>query len=207
MTLDPFPKREYGPADFAPIYEAQPYSFELNEDWLSLMAQEFDIEKAATDFGTAVAGKNKDEVEVMGKEFFGKYGAALMKRSLQLGEEYMDRTYEVLKTACDKTDGYLTWPLIPQRFIEAAVLSTQDTLVLPMIQNNHDCLQFRIEDCKMYDALKEKCGQEVADSLPCSHGCLAMIQTAFIDLGLRARTSMTGSTPKDEYCEFTTTRI
>ena len=162
MTLDPFPKREYGPADFEPIYEAKPYSFELNEDWLSLMAKEFDMEKAAADFARAIMGKSKDEVETTGKEFFEKYGTALMRRCLQLGEEYMDRTYEVLKAACDKTGGYLTWPLIPQRFIEAAVLGIQDALVLPMIQNNHDCLQFRVEDCKMYIALKEKCGQEVA---------------------------------------------
>ena len=129
-----------------------------------------------------------------------------MKRSLQLGEEYMDRTYEVLKAACDKTGGYLTWPLVPQRFIEAAILSTQDMMVLPMIQNNHDCFQFRVEDCRMYDNLKEKCGQEVADSLPCRHGCLALIQTAFSDLDLGASASLTGSTPKDEYCEFTTIR-
>lgn len=207
MTLDAFPKREYGPADLEPIYEAKPYSFEMNEDWLSIMAREFDIEKTAADFAAAIAGKSRDEVEAIGKEFFKRYGTDLMRRSRQLGEEYMDRTYEVLKAACDKTGGYLTWPLVPQRFIEAAVLSTQDILVLPVIQNNHDCFQFRIEDCKMYNALKEKCGQEVADLLPCSHGCLAMIQTAFSDLSLGADTSMTGSTPKDEYCEFTTIRV
>ena len=206
MTLDPFPKREYGPADLPPMYEAKPYSFELNEDWLSIMAKEFDMDKAAADFAQAIAGKKKDEVEAIAKEFFTKYGTDLMKRSLQLGEEYMDRTYEVLKAACDKTGGYLTWPLVPQRFIEAAIMSTQDMMVLPMIQNNHDCFQFRVEDCRMYDALKEKCGQEVADSLPCRHGCLALIQTAFGDLDLGASASLTCSTPKDEYCEFTTIR-
>ncbi|MFC1989931.1 hypothetical protein ACFLVW_05160 [Chloroflexota bacterium] len=205
--LASFPKREYGPADFQPIYEAKPYSFELNEDWLSIMANEFDMGKAATDFAKAVTGKNKDEVEAIGKDFFKKYGANLMRRSLQLGEEYMDRTYEVLKTTCDKTGGYLTWPLVPQRFIEAAVLSTQDILVIPVMQNHHDCLQFRVEDCKMYAALKQKCGHEVADLLPCRHGCLAMIETAFSDLSLGASTSMTGSTPQDKYCEFTTVRV
>ena len=207
MVLDPFPKREYGPADFPPVYEAKPYSFELNEDWLSLMAKEFDMEQAAADFAAAVAGKNKDEIEAIGREFFEKYGTNLMRRSLQLGEEYMDRTYEVLKAACDKTNDYFTWPLIPQRFIEAAILGTQDIFVLPMIQNNHDCLQFRIEDCRMYDALKEKCGPEVAELLPCRHGCLAMVQTAFGDLNLGASVSMTGATPKDEYCEFTAVRV
>ena len=207
MTLDQFPKRKYNPADLEPMYEAKPYSFELNEDWLSVMAKEFDIEKAVSDFAAAIAGKKKDEIKAMGKEFFQKYGTALMKRSLQLGEEYMDHTYEVLKAACDKSDGYLTWPLVPQRFIEAAVLSTQDILVIPVSQNNHDCLQFRVEDCKMYAALKEKCGREVADLLPCRHGCLAMIQTAFSDLDLGASTTMTGSTSKDEHCEFTIIRV
>lgn len=207
MTLDPFPKRKYGSADLEPIYDPRPYSFELSEDWLSLMAEEFDIDKAAAGFAQAIAGKGEDEVETLGRDFFKRYGTDLMRRSLQLGEEYMDRTYEVLKAACDKTEGYLAWPLIPQRFIEAAILSTQDILVIPVIQNNHDCLQFRVEDCKMYAAIKEKCGQQVADLLPCRHGCLAMIQTAFGDLNLGASTSMTASTPEDEYCEFTTIRV
>jgi len=207
MTLDPFPKRKYGSADLEPIYEPRLYSFELSEDWLSLMAEEFDMDKAAADFAQAIASKGKEEVETIGREFFERYGTNLMKRSLQLGEEYMDRTYEILKAACDKTEGYLTWPLIPQRFIEAAILSTQDILVIPVIQNNHDCLQFRVEDCKMYAALKEKCGEEVAASLPCGYGCLALIQTAFSNLDLGAITSMTASTPKDEYCEFTTIRL
>ena len=101
MTLDPFPKREYGPADLPPIYEAKPYSFEMNEDWLSLMAKEFDMEKAAVDFAQVIAGKNKDEVEAIGVEFFGKYGAELMRRSLQLGEEYICVTlYRVSKITC-----------------------------------------------------------------------------------------------------------
>jgi len=205
--LAPFPRRQYSSADFEPIYEAKPLSFELNEEWLSIMAREFDIEKTAADFAQSIASKGKDEVETAGREFFERYGANLMRRSLQLGEEYMDRTYEVLKTACDKTEGYLTWPLVPQRFIEAAILSTQDILVIPIIQNNHDCLQFRLEDCKMYAALREKCGEEVAASLPCGHGCLALIQTAFNDLDLGAITSMTASMPKDEYCEFTIVRL
>ena len=158
MTLDPFPKREYGPDNLEPIYEAKPYSFELNEDWLSILAKEFNIEKAAADYAQAIANRNKSEIEALGKDFFEKYGANLMKRSLQLGEEYMDHTYEVLRAACDKTEGYLTWPLVPQRFIEAAVLSTQGMLIVPIIMNNHDCLQFRVEDCRMYAALKEKCG-------------------------------------------------
>ena len=207
MTLEAFPRREYGSNELEPMYETKPYSFELNEDWLGIMAREFDMEKAAADFAQVSAGKNEGEIEAIGKEFFERYGTNLMRRSLELGEEYMDRTYEVLKTACEKSGGYLTWPLVPQRFIEAAILSTQDIMVIPVILNNHDCLQFRVEDCRMYTALKEKCGQEVADLLPCSHGCLAMIHTAFSDLGLGASTTMTGSTPKDEYCEFTVIRV
>jgi len=207
MTLDPFPKREYSPADLKPIYEARPQSFELNEDWLALMAREFDTVKAATGFAEAIVGKSEEDASNIGRDFFTRYGTELMKRSLELGEEYMDRTYEVLKEASDKTDGYLAWPLVPQRFIEAALLSTQDALVLPTIQNSHDCYQFRVEDCRTYAALKEKCGQEVAESLPCRHGCLALIETAFRDLGLEAITSMTASVPLQDYCEFTAVRI
>ena len=49
--------------------------------------------------------------------------------------------------------------------------------------------------------------KEVVTSLPCKHSCLALIQMAFSDLDLGAITSMTASTPKDEYCEFTTIRL
>jgi len=205
MTLDPFPKREYGPDELPTMYEAKPYSFELNEDWLDIMAREFDVKKAVTDFATAIAGKNN--TEAIGKEFFETYGVNLIRRSLQLGEEYMDHTYEILKEANEKTGGYITWPLIPQRFIEAALLSTQDIMFVNVILNNHDCLQYRVEDCKLFAALEEKCSREVAGLLPCKYGCLAMIQTVFSDLGLGAETSMTGTTPKDSYCEFTTLRV
>ncbi len=206
MALEAFPKREYGPADMPPIYEAKAYSFELSEEWLSLMAKEFDLNKAAADFAALVAGKKPAEVEKVGQEFFKGFGTRLMKRALALGEEYMDRTYEVLKAACDKTGGYLAWPLIPQRFIEAVYLSTQDILVLPMVQNNHNTLQFQVEECKLHGALKEKLGQAVADTLPCRHACMALVETVFGAFELGASTEMTARTPKDEHCEFTTTR-
>lgn len=205
MTLDSFPKREYGPTDMQPMYDARPYSFELNEDWLAIMAKEFDMAQAAADFARTVAGS--DDIDAAGEVFFRKYGTDLMKRNLQLGEEYMDRTYEVLKIASDKTDGYLAWPLVPQRFIEAAMLSIQDKLVIPVIQNSHDCLQFRVEECRLYGALREKCGDAVAEQLPCRHGCLAMIETAFADLDLGAVTTMTATAPRQDHCEFTITRI
>ncbi len=206
MALEAFPKREYGPADMPPMYEAKAYSFELSEEWLSLMAKEFDLVKAATEFAAKVAGKSAAEVEKLGQEYFEGFGRRLMKRALEVGEEYADRTYEVLKAACDKTGGYLSWPLLPQRFIEAVYLSTQDILVLPMVQNNHNTLQFQVEECKLYGALKEKCGQGVADTLPCRHACLAMVEKAFGAFELGASTVMTARTPKDEHCEFTTTR-
>jgi len=207
MTLDAFPKREYGPADVKPVYEARPYSFELNEDWLAIMAREFDIDKAAAAFAEALAGKSGEDAESIGRDFFHRYGTDLMRRSLELGEEYMDRSYEVLREASDKTDGYLAWPLIPQRFIEAALLSTQDMLVLPTIQNSPDRYQFRVEDCRMYAALKEKCGQEVAESLPCQHGCLALVEAAFRGFDLGAAASLTARTSQEGYCEFTTVRL
>ena len=207
MTLDKFPKRKYGGPDLKPIYEARPYSFELNEDWLAIMADEFDIEKAAADFSGLIKSKSESELHAAAKDFFEDYGTRLMKRSLELGEQYMDRTYQVLKEACDKTNGYMTWPLVPQRFIEAALLSTQDKLVLPVIQNSHDCLQFRVEECRLYAAISKECGEPVAQQLPCQYGCLALIDTAFRDLDLGAITSMTAAVPQQEYCEFTTIRI
>jgi hypothetical protein len=87
------------------------------------------------------------------------------------------------------------------------VLSTQDKLVLPVIQNNHDCLQFRVEECRLYAAISKECGEATAQQLSCRHACLALIDTAFGDLGLGAVISMTAAVPQQEYCEFTAIRI
>lgn len=177
-------------------------SFELNEEMLNTIEDEFSPEKIASRLAEAVKGKSPEEVARIGEEMFIRYGADLMKRSYELGEEYMDRTYEVIREAAEST-GSFTFPLIPQRFIEIAYLSTQHIGTLPVMVNNANELIFQIKDCKIYEQIKTKVGEDIARKMTCKIGCLKACETIFsqfefsdVSIGMNAATNQEG------YCEF-----
>lgn len=183
-------------------------SFELNEEMVALIAKEFDIREMATRFNEALSGKKGEEAERLAKELFTTYGVDWMKRSLQLGEEYTDRTYEVIREAMDSTGGYPKFPLVPQRFIEIAYLAAHDLEYVPVIENNPGRLVYRIDDCKMFQALGKACGKAIAETMPCRHACLSACRTAFNDLELpEVRIEMEASTAKEGYCQFAVRRL
>jgi len=64
-----------------------------------------------------------------------------------------------------------------------------------------------IDDCKIYGAVKKKCGAEAADLLICRHGCLAAAQTVFTDLGRKVFVEMLAQTLKDGCCRFYITKV
>lgn len=182
-------------------------SFELSEEMLGLISKEFSIQQLASRFAQAISGKKSEEIESIAEEIFTRYGVDWIRKSLQLGEEYPDRTYEVLREAIDSTGGSLWFPLLPQRFLEIAYLSTQDMEFLPVIENNPRRLVYKINDCKMFQALKEECGGEVVDMLPCRHACLSACRTLFNDLDYpEVLTEMEAATNKDGYCQFVVTK-
>ena len=95
MTEDPFKEIKEQPY---PLFAApRPYSFDLNEDMIKLIREEFGAEGIVSKFADAVKGKAPGEVERIGKELFEDYGEKWMKRTMQLGDEYSDRTIEVVK--------------------------------------------------------------------------------------------------------------
>ena len=186
--------------------QQQPLSFDLDESMLKTIGQEFDVQELTDKFAGAVAGKSGESIEKVAQEIFGEYGRGLMKRSLELGEEYMDRTYEILKMTIDKT-GTMYFPLVPQRFIEIAYLSTQPIFTMHIIQNNGQKLAYRIPICDTFAAVTAKCGQEVANSLPCRHACLAALETLFQDMDFKVAIMMEAMMPKNQYCQFAATKI
>ncbi|MBW2085157.1 MAG: hypothetical protein JRI54_03905 [Deltaproteobacteria bacterium] len=188
------------------LYEARGYSFELNPEMLKLLREEFDVDKVTSRFAEAIKGKSPEESEAEGRAIFEAYGRDWIRQSRKLGEEYPDRTYEVLLEAVDKTGGYLRFALVPQRFIEIAYLSTQDIPVLPIIENNHHRLVYRVTDCLTFKKITEKCGQEVANRLPCRYACLTACETLHQDLEIDARVQMEAQTPQDGYCQFAARR-
>jgi hypothetical protein len=153
--------------------EKKKLSFELNEEMLAMIAREYDAGDLAARFAGAVAekgvaGATKDVLEV--------YGRQLAERSLQLGDEYSDRTYEVMRAMIDQTGTY-DFPLLPQRFLEIAYLSTQGIFAFPVRINSHELLRFEIIDCKIFQALQEKCSKGDIKDVPCRAACESLIKT------------------------------
>lgn len=183
-----------------------PYSFDLNNDMLNLLRQEFGPQKIVDKFAQAVAGKEGAQIEDRAKEVFGEYGKEWMGKVLQLGEEYPDRTYEVLREAIDLTEE-LFFPHVPQRFLEIAYLSTQQFLQLPVSENFRHRLVYQVPDCGIFNLLKEKCGSEIAGLMPCKYACLRALETLRQGLELDAIIDMTASTAKLGFCEFSVKKI
>jgi hypothetical protein len=187
-------------------YEPKYYSFELNKEMMAALAEEFDVEALASDFAKAVEGKSGDEAAAEAEIFFADYGTRWIRKSHKLGEEYPDRTYEVLLEAIDATNGYMRFALVPQRFLEIAYLATQDFPHLTVIENNQYRLIYRLTDCKTYRKLKEKLGDDMADSLPCRHACTTACDVLHRDLKVDAKVEMQAEMPKDGYCQFAAIR-
>ncbi|MDP2953346.1 MAG: hypothetical protein Q8O76_08545 [Chloroflexota bacterium] len=181
-------------------------SFDLNEEMLERLGKEFDPQAVVDRFARAIDGKAARAVEKAGREVFGGYGRELMKRSIQLGEEYPDRTYDVLKKAAARSDVF-RFPLFPQRALEIAYLSTQPIMNLRVLVNNLQQLSYRLDECVIFAALKEKSDEKVAGLMACRHACLAACDTAFAELtSVPFRTQMEASMAKEGYCRFTVRR-
>lgn len=190
-----------------PLFEApKSYSFDLNDDMMNFLRQEFDPRKIVAKFAEAIAGKGAKEIDKVAKDIFTEYGEQWMKKVLQVGEEYPDRTYEVLKEAIDET-GESFFPHVPQRILEIAYLSIQQFRQLPVLENYSQILWYRVPNCYPFQLIKEKCGSEVANLMPCRYACLQALATLQQDLDLGVLTEMKAATAKDGCCEFSMRKI
>ncbi len=206
MAKDYFAKLKKQPY---PLYTApKPYSFDLNEDMIKLIRDEFDAKDIASKFAKAISGKTAKEAEKIGKDMFEDYGERWMKRTMQLGEEYPDRTIEVVLEAVDSQGNqFLFFPHVPQRFVEIAYLGTQQFLKLPITLNNRSELAYRVPQCLLFNQIKEKSGDKVANLMTCKSACLKALETLRQDLELDAVIDMVASTAKDGYCEFSMKKL
>ena len=98
--------------------------------------------------------------------------------------------------------GELFFPIVPQRFIEIAYLSTQEFLKLRVIENWIERLIYQVPNCYMYRQLQEKCGEDIAKLMPCKNACLTGLETLFKDFDLDVTIGMDSETAKDGYCQF-----
>ena len=192
-----------------PLFIApRPHSFDLNEDMIKLIRDEFSAEAVATRLAEAISGKAKGEVTKIAKDIFEEYGQNWMRRTMQLGEEYSDRTIEMVMESVDGSGSqFLIFPHLLQRFIEIAYLSTQESLKLPVTLNNQYELAYRVPQCLLFSKIKERCGDEVAKLMTCQHACLKALETVNKDLEMDTVIDMTATTAKDEYCEFSMKKL
>jgi len=181
--------------------EAASYSFDLAEEMIQTIHDEFDPEKVTDAFKELVDRTSKDELPAKAEEFWADWGQRWMTRSLELGEKYNDRTYVVLKAAAEKT-GVLGFPLIPERFVEIAYLSTQPIYTVPVVENGARGLTFKMAFCDYYKGNREKVGEEITDELHCKAMCLAACQTAFEGFGFKVNVGMDYTMPEDGFCQF-----
>ena len=192
-----------------PLFVApRPYSFDLNEDMIKLIREEFNADVVASKLAEAIEGKAKGDVEKVAGAMFEELGASWMRKTMQLGEEYSDRTIEVVKESVDRQGNqFMVWPHVPQRFVEIAYLSTQEFLKVPITLNNLEVLEYRIPQCALFNKIKEKSGDEVANLMTCKNYCLTALETLRRDSDLEAVIDMAKATAKDGYCEFSMRKI
>ena len=181
-------------------------AFDLNEEMMKTIGEEFDVQSLAGTFADATKDKSGDALEKTAEELFGQYGVQWMKRTMELGEKYSDTTYETMIRVIEKT-GCMYFPLVPQRSIEIAYLGTQSIFTLPIVQNNGEKLTYKLAMCDTFKAVRENCGEGIADSLPCRHACLQALETLFQDLDLAVTIDMEATMPKDDYCQFSATKV
>lgn len=206
MAKDPF--KDLKKAPYPLFVPPRPYSFDVNADMIDLIRQEFNADGVASKFAEAISGKAMNEVEKIGKEIFEDYGQNWMRRTMQLGEEYSDRTIEMIMESVDGNGNqFLLFPHVPQRFVEIAYLSTQQFLKLPVTLNNAGELAYRVPQCLLFNTIKEKCGDKVANLMTCRNGCLKALETLRQDLEIDAVIDMVASTAKDGYCEFSMRKL
>lgn len=171
----------------------QGYSWDLAEEMIKRLEEEFGPEALRAELK---AGGDKST-----EALFAGFGRRWMERTLELGEQHSDRTYETLKAAAAKT-GSLSFPFIPERFIEIAFLATQPIYTLPIVENGARGLVFKVPFCGYVKMIREELGDEEAALLPCKEACFAACRLAFERFGSKVTVGMDAAVPKDEFCQF-----
>ena len=192
-----------------PLFTApKPYSFDINQDMVDLLRGEYNADVVSSKLAEAIKGKPAGEIENIGSALFEELGESLMRKTIQLSEEYSDRTIEVVMESVDRQGNqFMLFPHLLQRYVEIAYLGTQEFLKVPITLNNLEVLEYRIPQCALFGKIKEKCGDEVANLMTCKNYCLNALETMRKDLKMDLVINMAKSTAKDGYCEFSMRKL
>ncbi len=206
MTTDYFAELKKQPYE---VFKApKPYSFDLNEEMVQMLRSEFNAEKVSTELMAAIKGKSKQDAPKTAEAFFKEMGAKWMNRTIQLGDEYSDRTEEVTMETVDRSGKqFLIFPHILQRYVEIANLATQDTLKISITMNNMYELAYRIPKCSLYAKITEKAGAEFAGLMTCKNYCLTALEVARKKIDVDTLLTVPAETAKNKFCEFSMKKL
>jgi hypothetical protein len=179
-------------------------SFDVDQRIIDIIFQEVDVKKLVDDFAKNIENKEKKEIEGIGKKVFGEYGRKVMTRTMEMSEKYSDRTYEVIKEVAQKT-GVGPFPHVPQRFLEIFNMGTQKN-VLNVVISTTSQLTHKVGPCVFLNAIRDKCGDDVAKLLTCKYTDLSALETLYKNLNLSVDVRMEASIPSEGYCQFTAVR-
>jgi len=168
------------------------YKFDLDYNIIKTIEEEFNSEKLADKL------KNVDNGSL--ESFFSEYGKELIERSLELGEKYPDRRYDVLKEAIEKT-GSMKFPILPQRFVEIAYLGILPFKRLWISANTPKLFSYKIKECSIYEELK-KLDDDIVKNLPCKNMCFSLLERAFSEFGLDIDIEMESNFNENGECVF-----
>ncbi len=169
------------------------YRYDLNYEMVKTIGEEFGPQKWVK--------RLVDSNESPG-DFFARYGEELMARCLELGDKNTDRSYEVLKEAIRKM-GSMKFPLLPQRFVEIAYLSTQPFKRLRIYANTPKIFSYGLGECSIYQELKGKFSDDVLRTLPCKNVCISLLKKVFSSFDLDVIITMDSTLAEGSECRFT----
>ena len=176
----------------------QKYNYHISEELFQTIEKEFD--------GEAIAQKYLNSKDTA---LFESYGKAWMQRTYELGTkpENIDRTYEMLKIAAEKT-GELLFPHEAQRFIEIAYLSVHLMSGVNIHTATANEFSFKVMDtqCKIYETLKTGLSEAELKTLPCKAACLSAVKAIFEILKMDVDVSINAEMPQDGFCLFCATK-
>lgn len=206
MPADPFKEIREQPY---PLYIApEAYSFDLNEDMVNMIREEFNAGLVCGKLTEAIGKKTGDDAAKAGEELFTEMGEKWMSKTIQLGEEYSDRTIEVVLETVDRNgEQFMIFPHVPQRFIEIAYLSTQEFMKVPFVLNNMTDLSYRIPQCAVFNKIKDDNGEEFANRMTCKNYCLTALNTITKHLDMDVLIDQPASTATDGHCQFSMKKL
>lgn len=155
----------------------RPVSFELSEEMLKTLTQEYNPTTISIKVKERFAEENNWD------KALAKTGAEWARRVIEMGEQYSDRTSELISQVIEQTNDYQV--LLPQRFIEIAYLSLLDMQLLDVRQNYSKCLAFQIDNCAMRNVLEHELKDVHCQAL-CGEACKTIFAHAKLpaDVGI-----------------------